>query len=82
MRRKLEGWGICQPASLLSECDSRCKDDHEDDSDDEEQRNFDRNLIFFIVLGVFGVCVLAVGVAIELMSVLKVGEEIDPTVNY
>lgn len=46
------------------------------------QRDFDSNIIFFIMLGVFGACSLVVGLCIEMLSLFGVTEEIDPTVNY
>jgi len=46
------------------------------------QKDLDNNIIFFIALGVFGVCSLVVGLCLEVLSVFGVAKEIDPTVNY
>jgi hypothetical protein len=56
--------------------------DFEYDVDSEEQSDFESNTVFFVILGVFGVCSLMVGLMIELMSVFGVGNHIDPSVNY
>ena len=53
-----------------------------DDANIAEQNDFNNNILFFIVLGVFGVCSLLVGLGIEVLSVFGITREIDPTVNY
>lgn len=52
-----------------------------DDSsmDSDEQCDFNRNFMFFVFLGVFGVCSLMVGLTMEVLSVFGVGRETDPT---
>ena len=73
VRVKFAEWGVM--ASSPADCfgyETDCKD----------QREFNKKIFFFMILGVFGVCSLLIGLTIELMSIFGMAQQVKPTDNY
>lgn len=77
VRRKLVTLGLVEQNSGASQ-----GRDSGRDVDTTEQRDFDKNIALFVVLGVFGVCSLLIGLVVELMGMFTVTQGGDSTAMY